>query len=269
MEIEVTQEDQKLVNLWPLNSFNEAYDNTKGFRKVIMTSLSSDHKNPDKTAILVFRLFIEKGASLEKGQKYVLCLRFYGFGDLATLDLISLNKSYHKNIASEHIKRMNWPEPEEDSDDFDTVLQSPFLFSGAFVELKDEKLIFSSTSQDYGNSVFLADCKEVSVYLSSLCGLLVSNKQSEDRGKNFLNKILHFILENKKQNDFYEKFVDLALSVPEIKSLSPQQISSLLNMKAFDRSVRENKGIFFVIAEELTDGFIRSVMLKTITKRLR
>lgn len=267
MEIEVIREDQGLAKFWPLSSFNEAYDKEEGIRKVLMTSLSSDYGNPDKTAILVFRLFIENKEKLKEGQKYVLALRFYNFGDLVTLDLISLEKAYHKNIASEHISRMKLPLNEEDLDDFEKTRQSPFLLSGAFVELKEDKLVFSSSSQDYSSSLFFADCNEVSRHLCSLCDLSVSKDPKNLQGHDFLHKILSFVLENKKQNNFYEKFVMEALKVED--SLSAQQISSLLNMKVFDRSIKEKKPFIQIMVEEMSEGFSRSVMLHSIAKRLR
>lgn len=269
MEIQITKEDQELLKLWPITSFYKAYDNKDGIKKLIVTSLSSDDGSPDKIAILVFRLFIEKGVRLGKGQKYVLGLRFYNFGDFATLDLISLDKDYHKNIASEHIKRMNWPSIEDGLDDFKKTIHSPFLFSGAFVELKDEKLIFSSTSQDYGNSVFLANSNEISFYLSSLCGLSVFNKSEETEGKNFLYKILQFMLETKIEKDFYEKFVALVLrSQDKTQGFSAQQIASLFTMKVIDRSIRENKGLLKIMVDEMSGGFSRNIMLQSIAKRL-
>ncbi len=270
MKIDVTREDQGMANIWPLSNFNQAYDEKDGVRKVVMLSLSSQYGNPDKTAVLIFRLFIENSERLKEGQKYVLALRFYNFGDLVTLDLISLNKAYHRNMASEHILKMNWPPIQEGSDDLERVYHSPFLFVGAFVQLKDESFIFSSKSQDYGSSVFFADCNEIATYLSSLCNLAVSNDKDKVEGKNFLDKILQFILKNKGQNNFYEKFVTNILENQKgAEGFSSQQISSLLYMKAIDRSLKEKKPFFQIIVDEMSGGFSRNLMLQSITKRLR
>ncbi len=262
MKIQLIRELEGLENFWPIALFNRAYSQNNSLRQIVLATLSSQLGNPDKTSLLIFRSFIKKGEKAKEDQKYILALRFYNFGDMATLDLISLNLGFHRQIACEHIEKMNWSFVDQQADEFDKTIQTPFLLVGGHLRLVDEKIIFSKTSQDYGNSLFLSDSNAVAEYF-------LGHDQS-GQGENFVQQLSEFMLANKQRPDFYEQFFSkMLINFSNQGHFNSQQINSLLTMKVLDRIINEKKEPLGLLTEETTRGFGRYVMLASVADKLK
>lgn len=251
-------------DFWPISTFKEAYPEKETSSAIL--SLTKDDKFGDETVVLILRSFIEKGHKIKKGQKYILALRFYNFGDLATLDLISLDKEFHAEIALEHFRRLDaLPLEEGSSNDYDKTLQAPFIISGGRVKIDFEgKLKFFDNSFDYGGKLLFGGNSSICDYIAETNKYKVQNSKADDT---FLRKILNFMLANKTSKEFYEKLI--SLTVEESHKMKKQQIMGLVNMKVLDRYVKEGKDILQLYTEEMTSGFSREVMLRAVAENVK
>lgn len=274
-EFSIISDLEELVSFWPIASFNEVYKKEPALTACSIANITSDPGNPDKTTLIIFRVFIEKGKQAVQGQKYVLGLKFYNFGTLATLDLISLDRPYHKEIAYEHLKRMGWPSIDEQLgrqvDYFNETTLAPFLFVGGHLVVDSgNKIEFSGASMDYGNSVFFSDSNSICKFMTQSSGLLITRTGDAEPGKAFAQRLLDFMLIKKGQNDFYEQFVqEILSSSSELINFTPQQLGSLFMMKVLDRTINEEKNMLQLMVEETVEGFGRYVMVAGVAEKIK
>lgn len=97
-----------LKNFSLLDDFNSAYDCSGSYLRytAIAEGSNDDPGNPDKTALILLRSFIEESSASQ--QKYIAALRFYNFGEMATLDIVSTQQPYHMEIFISHAKNVGW-----------------------------------------------------------------------------------------------------------------------------------------------------------------
>lgn len=260
---------------WVIQELNDFSSNRQGSLSSAMAIAEEEVGNPEKTSIIVFRTFIEDSRRLrKKGQKYVLLFRFYSFGYMTTVDLISIDKEFHKEIAYEYLKGIDfgffgYSEDQIRRDMVRAVNFSPYLIVGGYLKIdKEDKVIFSGSSGDFGSDLFAGvDCNDVASVVANSCGI---KADMSDIGKAFVEDILSFSLENKRKKDFYEKFIQHVLDKDVSRPFTNSCLESLLVSKAFDRFVAEERDdIFRLITEEMTEGFSRFVMVSSVAKKMK
>ncbi|MDP1884454.1 MAG: hypothetical protein Q8L10_03720 [Candidatus Moranbacteria bacterium] len=252
-------EGVELVDCWPIKSFRDAYEDLakRNITRCFAIAKGDGSDDPDGTSLVFVRLFVENGERAKKDQKYIVGLRFYSFGDMATIDIISLDKPNHRDIVKEHAKRMNWLLPGLTGiDAFQEAYSMPIFAVGAHLRIASEtELIPFDNSGDFGNRLLGLDVNEVVKQVSSLCDL---SKEKSEQGESMLEGVLEFMLQNKKKQDFYELLVEHYISGKP----TGQNFGSLLTMKVFDRSFEEGNDDFMkLLVEELTDGFAKRCVL--------
>ena len=205
--MEILNDLSDLENIWTLSAFNNAYSEP-GLTSCALAVDSDYSGNLDKMSMITFRTFIENGECAKNDQKYILGIRFYSFGDMATIDIISLNKGYHKEIAYNHQKMMGWPSFKEffneTVDPLKATYEAPFIFIGGHLKVDEfGKVNFFSSSDDYGNEALFSKGNSIAAYVAEACGLQVKNTD-KTIGKAFIKDLLIFMRENKLKKDFYE-----------------------------------------------------------------
>ncbi len=257
---------------WPVSLFMEAYKHENNLTGCIAATLSLDFGNPGKTALVFLRTCIENSERLKKGknQKYVLVLKFYNFGDLATLDVISLDKSFHRDIAYEHLGKMGWPLSKSGSvSRFKETIQSPFIFVGGFLDINNEGVVrFFGKSGDYGNKISSTESHLICKHVAYACGL---RKEGDLAGEIFINNLLEFMLKFKRKSDFYERFYqDILTNAPSLDQvLTTQQLGALMMMKVADRTIGEEGDGLQIMTEEMVDGFGKFVTVAGVAEHIK
>lgn len=263
------------ANFWPIQAFTDVYKSQPALTGCTIASLpmESADPDPDKVALVVCRTFIENSDRAKNYQKYVVGIRFYSYGDMATIDVISLDKDYHRDICFEHLKRMNWPTIDylgQTADKLTETTVAPFVFVGGHLQVTDGRVSFSGASGDYGSDIFFSDSNAIAAYVASVCGIEVTAGEKE-KGEVFVQDLLEFILKHKMKKDFYERLVDDVIEkTPGKKSFTAQHMGSLITMKSWDRSIAEEKDFIRMRIEELTSGGLaRYFLVSNVTKKVR
>lgn len=262
---------------WPVKSFLGAYPDQNEISACAIMAMSENFENADKTAVLVLRTFIKNQTKAKEDQKFIIGIRFYNFGDIATIDLISLEDGFHKEICYEHLKRMNWPvlakTMNQDIDYFDENTLAPFLIIGGHLIVKDDQLNFSGSSGDFGHNIFLGESNSIAEYVATTCGLNV-NQNNESAGEKFIADILSIMHKHKTKKDFYQLMVKeiYELKGEKFPRLTSQQIGGLTMMKVLDRI--ENEGstnLMQLMVEEIVDSTSigKSVLINTVARKVR
>ncbi len=266
----------ELAAMWPVSDFMAAYQKTpKKLAGASVFTLTNPGET-NKAAILIFRLFVEDSHRLQNEQKYVLGLRFYSFGDIATIDIIALNKEYHREIAYSHLVTMDWPVLNEDpggsSRELEASMHTPCLISGGYLQIDSQgQLSFAGQSQDYGGTMLTFDSNNIANFLVSTIPGVEINDHNLEAGKKFVQQILEIMLQHNNQKNFYEKLLEHIYS-PENddqESLSAQQIGALAMMKIADRALMENLNFLHLTVDEFSSGLSRYIMLLTVAKKIR
>ncbi len=273
-KIDLMQNPSDMEGFWTVDAFKEAYPEKPALTGCAIASVSEEVGNPDKMAIATLRTFIENGNRAKDDQKYVVGIRFYSMGDMATIDVISMDKGFHKEIAYEHLKRMGWPSINEQTgkpiNHLDETSRTPFAFVGGHLYVKDgEKTNLTGSSGDYGNSIFFSDSNAIAAYAASACGIEVTEGDKE-KGEAFVQEILEFMLKHKMQPDFYEQFAKYVFEKTGrgVSSLTSQHIGALMTMKAADRAISENKDMMQAMVDELA-GFSRFILVNGIAEKVK
>lgn len=269
------QNPSELEGLWTVDSFNTIYPETEALKGCAIASLATDSKgNPDTTALVTLRTFIQNGDRAKGSKKYVVGVRFCGFGDMAMIDVISLDKGFHKNIAFEHLKRQDWPMLGEEMgkpvDHFDETTRAPFVVVGGHLNVDQKNAIsFSGASQDYGGTILFSDSNAIAAYVASVCGLEVIEGDKE-KGKAFVSDLLEIMLQHKLKPDFYEQLIEEVFQRANDTNrvFTTQHISALMTMKAFDRAISENKSMMQTMIDEL-GGFARYFILASMAQKMK
>jgi len=220
-------------------------------------------------------MFIENGARAKNGQKYIVGINFYGKGDMVTIDVISLDMGFHKDICFEHLTRSGWPSfssvTNEKVDKLGETDRSPLLFVGGHLKvLEGNKVNFHGESSDYGSNILYSDGNAIAAYVASVCSVDVGQGDVK-KGDEFIKELLEFLLKNKLKPDFYELLVEHTLDkTPQRKSFTSQHIGALMAMKVIDRSREENADPVQIMIEEVCGGGLaRHFMLASVVKRLK
>jgi len=278
MELNFVKNRDDLTKFWPINSFIEAYNKhpkaDSALKGCSLVALSTDAGDPDKTAIINLRLFIENSERAKNNQKYILGLKFYNFGNLATLDLISLNENYHQEIAGKHLTMLDFPMLSEYSNklvkNFQDDTLAPILFAGGHLKINSEKRIeFLGSNKYYENSMFFTDSNSIGEFIVRACKLGRCDN-AFSYGKDFIGRILEFMLVHKSQPEFYEQFIQYVMRYfldPSI--FNAQQLNAFLMMKAVDRFCNEDKSPTEIMVEELTGGFRRNLTLNVFSENIK
>lgn len=244
---------------WLVETFKSVYKNVPGDHNILkcFALIKKDGgDDPNHTALIIVRMFIQNSDRAKKDQKYIFGVRFYGFGDLATIDLISLDTGWHRDIVQEHAQKMNWILPELQSrDQLRQAYAIPLIAVGAHLNINDLGMIepFSS-SGDLGVNSLGVDVNEIVKHFlfTSHCSVENSHK-----GHDWITDLLDFMLCNKLRRDFYERFVAHHIA----GGFTGQNFGGLLTMKVLDRSLEEDQDFFSLFFEELTDGLANKCMV--------
>ncbi len=261
LPVQIFSADSFWDDFWPVADFRQAYANKTGSFKYALLALGNG--NPDKTGLIIVRLFIEALKADE--QKFVLGLRFYSYGDLASLDIISLNLSYHRDIIMEHAQRMNWSLVDNvpDSNKFTESHVIPMAFAGGWLD-KNGK--FFATSTDYGNKLFIWNSNELAM---SAAKIVNSGEIAEVHPG--LVDLLDFMRKNKNNSYFYERFYShiINTAVSQYIQIHPQQLGALVAMKVFDRVLRESINPIHAFVEESATGLGREMILRGVAAKFQ
>ena len=265
----------ELEELWPIKLFTQAYSD-QGIKGCSMVSIGDESGNPDKIALIANRVFIQNSAKAQKDQKYIVGISFYGMGDMATIDVISLDKDFHKEICFEHLKRLGWSSFDEITgklvDELQETSRSQFLFVGGHLKITGDTIVdFTGSSGDYGSTILFSDSNSIAAFAASTCGIQIGQGDIE-KGKTFYQELLELMLQFKLKPDFYERLVQASLDkTPEHqKTFTPQHIGALIAMKVIDRSQIEDKDPVMLMMEEMfAGGLSRYIMLSGVVKHIK
>ncbi len=269
MEINVDTCNE-FTDSWPIETFNKAYS-----EKGIKTSFIANMFDPnflERTAVIILRTFIQKSERARTDQKYIIGLRFYSFGDMATIDLISLDKNFHREICYNHLERMNfpmWGENLKRVNHYEKTTRAPFIFAGGHLRVsEDDSVEFFGDSGDYTGRLLLSDSNSLARYISSVSG--IKSKGEIGPGKTLVEHLLRFMFENKLGREFYQNLIaDLYLQEEEL-SLNPQNMAALITMKVLDLlSINESLDFIKLMTEEMAEGLSRDIMIHSVARKIR
>ena len=250
--MEIFREEAVWDNMWPIANFQQAYSKKEGLCKYVV--LADGTSEPNSTALMVVRMFLQKET---KENKYIMGIRFYSFGDLATLDIISLDLPFHRNIIAEHAKKFGWESPIANLDNSHTI---PFAFVGGFIEPGP---IFVGSSGDYGNNFFGYNSNDV---VKSAVSMINGETHIPDQ---FFEFMLNFMKNHRLKHDFYEKIYQDLLDHAAAERLHPQHLGSLVTMKALDRAILDGTDFIQALVEETTSGLGRIMFLSNVAKSMK
>lgn len=269
MEINVDL-GKEYAEAWPIKTFNENYSDKRGIRKSFVLSVV-DYEFPERVAPIIVRMFIENRTKAKTDQKYIIGLRFYSFGEMATIDLISLENDYHREICYEHLKRMNsplWSNNLEVIDHYSETTRAPFMFAGGHLRVLDDTSInFFSDSGDYGKSLFFSNCNSLANYIMTLSG---SKYLEQDfSGEMFVKFLLEFMYKHKQDRSFYSKLIAELFTQENLADITNQQIGAFMAMKAWDRYLEGDGDMLQLMIDEISGGLSRDIMLQGVARKIR
>lgn len=223
----------------------------------------------EEAAIIFLRCFIQKGEELLNGQKYVIGMRFINFGDMAVVDLISIEGKSHRDIAYEHTKNMQWllDSTTEPHDRFMATYNVPVIYAGGYVKAAaDGRLSFFGSSGDYTNQIFGEDVNRIARFISFACNIEATTGETEEEA-NFFDNLLGLMLRCKNHKSFYESMVESYIYT----RLTAQQIGALVTMKSLDRALAEGKSVIEILVDEVTNptGLAKFILIATAARKPR
>ncbi len=101
-QITLINETEILHEQWISRQFTDVY--TGAYTK---TAIAINGEDPERRGIAL-RSHVEDANRLLVNQKFIIAIRFYSFGDIASVDVVSIPLGYHKNIFADHMKNLNW-----------------------------------------------------------------------------------------------------------------------------------------------------------------
>lgn len=269
---ELVKDKETLEQSWVVKEFENAYPERPALTGCAIAIESDEPGNPDKTAIVTMRTFIENGEKAKVSQKYVLGIKFYSFGDMATFDVISMDKGFHRDIIHEHLTRLGHIEriSSESTDKLNETYFQPMMIVGGHLNVKEnEDVSITGESGDYTGKVLREDVNDIAKYVLSSCGVNVEGDTSTGQG--FIKDMLDFMKENKIKEDFYERLLDFvyARDPQNYRAFTGQHLSSLIQMKVADRIIKEGGGdpVRFT-TEEMTDGLGRYAVVAAVAAEM-
>ncbi len=261
--MEIIREKGFIEGFWAIDEFLNAYQQEAedGLVACALAVEGDGNGNPDETAIAVLRVAIQKSARALSDQKFVVGVSFYGFGDMMTIDVVSFDEDFHRDNIYEHAKRLNCVMPHTAAiNKFDLSYHVPFIYGGAHLQVKDDDIETSGTSQDFGNRIFTSDAVALADFTIKACGLPSSADTSS--GEAYVQSLLDFMKANKLQPDFYEQLIEDQAS--KGARFTSQHFGGLLAIKASDRVKKGEGDILQILVEELADGITRTFMIASL-----
>ena len=261
--------DTVYSNYEPIREFRKIYPN--GLVGCSIITVEDKQSSPGEVGVAIIRMFVENGKQAKQDQKYVVGVRFRNFGDMAIIDVISLDLAYHRDIATRHLENLGWPtlNSVESKNKFEDSYSIPFMFVGGHLCVNDEnKIAFSENNSDYGRNIFFSDISSIASYAAMTCEIdLQKEPDKNGEGEKFVKEILEFMLNNKLKKGFYE-----LLSVNELEKLrmsgkktndffTGQNLSGLMMMKATDRQITEGGDITKILTNEISEGFAKHMLI--------
>lgn len=240
--------------------------------------ISNDSTNADTIGIVATRIFIEKSQkAISASQKYIISLRFSNFGDMCIVDLISLDKGFHRNIIAEHLRRMDWNiiPAEAIKNDADSVIMAPIVMSGGHLKIDDttDETYFFGESMDFTGSIFRNTCNSMAAYLMTTCNLPVSKENDSDieAGREFFEKLVTFMANNKLKDNFYELAVDFIREQNSKDSIdfTSQHIGGLISMAAVDKCHKNGTEFMQTHVLEMVEGVGRYIFVSGFAKTIK
>ncbi len=226
-------------HLRQVNNFLETYDKplfNNFIKKYVAVSLAD--KN-GKIASVVLRCLIETNEKDSINQNYIVGLRFYDFGKIATIDFISSSEKDHNRICFNHLKAMRWPiingRRTNSANYFDEETISPLVFCCGSLSRRYEFGILANRNEQI---LFLK-----SFDLAYYCLFLNELAEPIDQEENDpIQELLEFMLDFSDEG-YYERVIEETFVNTPIgqKVLSEQQLGSILMMKSIDWLENENK----------------------------
>lgn len=271
--VELIQDRETLESSWTVTEFEKVYPEKPSITGCAIAVESDEPGNPDKTAIITMRTFIENGKRAKGDQKYVLGIKFYSFGDMATFDVISTDKEYHRDIIHEHLTRLGHIErtPTESKNKLNDTYFQPMMIVGGHLGVKEnDNVNMIGDSGDYTGKVLREDVNDIAKYVISSCRANVEG--DTNKGQGFVKDMLDFMKENKMKEDFYERLLDFvyARDPQNYRAFTGQHLSSLIQMKVADRIIKEGGGDpLRLTTEEMTDGLGRYAMVAAVAAEMK
>ena len=250
---------------WPYALFKKAYEDLKEGSVLKCATIIHSESEPDNVAPIVVRIFIQNGAQMKGCQKYIIGLRFFNFGEMATLDIISLKQPNHKSIVMEHARRMGWSRSEHLQDEnYRESYLVPMIASGASLKVTpDGKLIPSSESMDYKGRLFDYNINDITGRIAYYCNM---GEETSSVDSDFLSKLVDFMHANKGHELFYERLIE---HFPP-RQITGQNISAIVLMKVVDRSIKEpDTNVIKLHTHEMTDGFAKKLLAYIVADQVR
>lgn len=277
-DIVITTDHSELEDLWPVDKFNEIYPEESNFKRCAVIT-SFDEKKPEDVSLIVLRTFIEDTDRAREDQKYVVGIRFYSFGDMATIDVISTDRKNHYHMCYEHIKKHGWGMFDESGKPIDRkvdqTIRAPFLFSGGHLQIKDGGVSFFGESSDYGGYSFESNINSVASFVAEISGINTIS-EDKDEGELFVYKLLDLMKKHKGQPDFYEQVIKASYErkFPNNGKKSPYvfssyQLESLITMKVEDRMIIEPEADPISIMIEERHVLSKTTMVYAAARKMR
>jgi hypothetical protein len=203
------------------------------FTQFGLVGLPDDVAVSGKKALALVRVLIQGSKRLHEGRKFIVTVRFQGYGDSVLIDLVSLNLDLHREIALAHLVLWGNEIPSQ----FDVWAAFPYVVAGGHVCREDEIARFDGSHGDFGNLLFGVEVNHVASYLLGHTDIGTDAVQS-DAGQRLMQDILGLMLKFQRSAKFYERAYDFLLAkMPG--NMYGQHIAALIAMKAHDRVAAE------------------------------
>jgi hypothetical protein len=222
----LNKEEVVWKDMWPLesfekfcNSYRNSYDKSD-HNFVLITDSDINEVKVDKISALI-RIYIKKNV---ERQKYILALRFYSFGEFATVDIISTDWDNHAEIIEGYSRCMEpgW---------YQINNTPPFICVGGFMQ-PDQTFVGKSVG--YGNNCFGWSSNDIANSALSM------TQPKYDVPNDFFEFILGFMKKHKQQPGFYEKTYREMVKRSPNDSHNQSHLSSLLSMQDWDIDMTNN-----------------------------
>ncbi|MCA9352073.1 hypothetical protein KC866_01660 [Patescibacteria group bacterium] len=258
----IINDADSLKEVWTVQTFKERYSG-----KYSSQALVVNDQNPEK-GLVTIRAHIEDSAELQKNgsQKFVIAIRFYSFGDMATVDVVSLPLEYHRDIFARHIQNVGWCFDPNNPSSADRNYHTPFICLGGHVQVDDGLLNPFGSSGDYGDDFCGFVAADIAAYVFDACGLPTAER-SESKGKDCIASMMELMERYHRQPDFYERFIDYRMELGADR-IHPQNLSALTYMRAWDTHLAQGSDFLSALTNEMVEGVAQYAMLKGVQKKL-
>lgn len=266
--MEIITDMTGIEGLWAVDEFLDAYrtEAKDGLVACALAVEGGETGSPYETAIAVIRVAIQKSTRAMSDQKFVVGLSFYGFGDMMTIDVVSLDEEFHRDAIFEHSTRLNYIMPHTAAIDKLTLpYHIPFVYGGAHLKVDGNYIETFGGSGDYGAAIFNSNAATIADFAFKACGLTDSVDTSA--GMNFIQSLLDFMLANKRKANFYEEFVES--QIMNGTKIASHQFGGLLAMKASDRVKNGEGDILQMLVDELTGGLTKSCFALQVAAQMQ